>query len=123
MPSTTNPRLSDLEVAIERGLSTFHSVGSALAEIRDRRLYRATHGAFEAYCQERWGMQRNYANKVIAAAEVIGNLGTIVPILPITESQARPLTKLSPESQRKAWAKAVETAPEGKPLGGHVHEP
>ena len=26
-----------------------------LREIKDRRLYRGTHGTFETYCQERWG--------------------------------------------------------------------
>lgn len=39
-------------------------------------------------------MARNYANKMIAAAEVATNLGTTVPI-PTTERQARPLTRLS----------------------------
>lgn len=42
------------------------------------------------YCRERWGFARNYANKVIAAAEVMTNLGTNVPIIPATKSQARP---------------------------------
>lgn len=43
-------------------------------------------GTFEDYCNDRWGMARNYANKMIAAAEVVGNLGTIVPILPAAET-------------------------------------
>jgi hypothetical protein len=47
--------------------------------------------------EQRWQMTHNYANKLIRAAEVVGNLGTIVPILPTTETQARPLTKLDPE--------------------------
>ena len=55
-------------------------------------------------------MQRNYANKMIAASEVIQNLGTIVPILPTTESQVRPLTKLEPEEQTIVWQRATETA-------------
>ena len=56
-------------------------------------------------------MQRNYANKMIAASEVVQNLGTIVPILPATESQARPLTQLEPEEQAVAWQRVVESAP------------
>jgi hypothetical protein len=34
--------------------------------------------------------------------------------LPTNERQTRPLTKLAPEDQVKAWAKVIETAPEGK---------
>jgi phage N-6-adenine-methyltransferase len=112
-------RLTALEQTIERGLQTFVEVGNALLEIRDSRLYKQF-GTFEDYCRERWGMQRNYANKMIAAAEVVGNLGTIVPILPVTESQARPLTALEPDLQRIAWQRAVDTAPDGKVTAAHV---
>lgn len=113
-------RLELFEVRIERGLGVFNDVGESLAAIRDERLYRGTHDRFEDYCSERWGMQRNYANKLIAASAVVRNLGTIVPILPITESQARPLTGLVPEIQREVWTKAVTTAPEGKVTAAHV---
>ena len=70
----------------------------ALMEIRDGRLYRAEFGTFEEYCQERWGWGRNYINKLIASAEVVENLGTIVPKLPATERQARPLAPLPPDA-------------------------
>ena len=71
--------------------------------------------SFEHYCRERWQFARNYANKLIASSQVIENLnkGTIVPK---TESQARPLTKLEPEQQKEVWEKAVQTAPEGKSI-------
>jgi len=42
------------------------------------------------------------------------NLGTIVPILPKTESQARPLTSLEPEEQIEAWKRVITSTPEGK---------
>lgn len=41
---------------------------------------------------------------------------------PVTESQARPLTRLEPDQQRIAWQKAVETAPEGKVTAAHVYK-
>jgi hypothetical protein len=41
---------------------------------------------------------------------------------PQNESQIRPLTKLPPEKQVKAWRKAVETAPEGKITAQHVQQ-
>ena len=56
-------------------------------------------------------MQRHYANRLIAASEVVMNLGTMVPILPATERQARPLTQLEPEDQPVVWRRAVESAP------------
>ena len=55
--------------------------------------------SFEHYCRERWQFARNYANKLIASSQVISNLGTTVPIQPISERQARPLTKLEPEQR------------------------
>lgn len=115
-------RLAECEAVIERGLKTFVDVGNALLEIRDSRLYRAEFGTFEDYCQERWGFTRDYAKKIMRAADVIENLqnNTIVSFLPATESQARPLTPLAPEQQREAWTRAVETAPEGKITAAHV---
>lgn len=104
-------RLAQLEETIERGLATFVEVGAALMEVRDSRLYRDGFTTFEDYCRERWQMARNYANKLIAASEAVANLGTTVPILPITESQARPLTRLEPDQRRAAWTEAIETAP------------
>jgi protein gp37 len=92
-------RLVLLEATIRRGLATFIEVGNALAEIRDARLYREQgFRTFEDYCLKRWRWGRNYANKQIAAARVIQNLGTTVP-KSITERQARELVSLSPEQQ------------------------
>lgn len=67
-PSTR--RLAELEEVVERGLSTFVEVGNALMEIRDARLYRATHPTFEAYCRERWGFSRSHGYRLIRAAEL-----------------------------------------------------
>jgi len=126
--------LKKLESVIERNLTAFYEVGRALLRIRDGRLYRATHRTFESYCSDRWGFARNYANKLIASAAVLENLGTIVPKsekvsqstlkeeipLPKTETQVRPLVKLEREKQREVWKKAVETAPFGKVTAKHV---
>jgi N6-adenosine-specific RNA methylase IME4 len=99
--------LARCEAVIERGLKTFVEVGEALLLIRDRRLYRQTHSSFESYCRERWGMSKRRANQLVGAAGVIENLGTIVPVLPATESQCRPLAGLLPEEQREVWAEVV----------------
>jgi hypothetical protein len=111
-------KLSELESVIERGVQTFAEVGDALAEIRDGRLYRQTHGTFEDYCRERWGFQRNYANKIISAADVIGALGTVVPKIP-TERQARELVPLlsTPDVMREVVESVAEQGRRnGKPV-------
>jgi hypothetical protein len=46
--------LTRLEGVAQRGVGTYLQVGTALAEIRDRHLYRASHPSFEAYVRERW---------------------------------------------------------------------
>lgn len=116
--------LGRYEAVIKRGLEAFVAVGNALLAIRRDHLYRGTHSTFEAYVDERWRMTYSYANKLIGAAEVVGNLTTenrtIVHVLPQTESQARPLTKLPPDQQREVWREAVETAPKGKVTAAHV---
>jgi hypothetical protein len=86
-------------------------VGRALLQIRERRLYREAHKTFEDYCQDRFGMSRRRANQLILATSDTENLGTPVPI---TERQARPLTRLDPEQQREVWKEALNTAPNGK---------
>lgn len=116
-------QLVRLEETIERGLQSFVEVGTALLVIRESKLYRQTHATFEAYCRERWAMGKSRVYQMIDAADVVGNLqkSTIVDF-PATETQARPLAKLEPEQQREAWAKAVETAPDGKVTAAHVQQ-
>ncbi len=117
-------RLDELETVIERGQKTFYEVGSALAEIRDKELYKLSKGGefktFEEYCKKRWEFTGRYARYLLTGKETVDNLkgGTMVPV---SERQIRPLTKLeTPEEQREAWQKAVETAPNGKVTARHV---
>jgi hypothetical protein len=117
--------LTHHEAIIERGLQTFTEVGNALLAIRDRRLYRKDYSTFEEYCRRKWNMSQRHANRLVASAAVIQNLGPIGLIpSPANEAQARPLASLAPEQQRKAWALAVETAPidkEGQPYITAAH--
>ncbi|HZL06083.1 MAG TPA: DNA N-6-adenine-methyltransferase [Coriobacteriia bacterium] len=85
--------LTDCEQIIERGLATFVEVGQALLRIRDERLYRESHKTFEAYCRERWGMNRAHAYRQIEAAKIAGVLSPIGDT-PASESVARELVPL-----------------------------
>ena len=112
-------QLVTYEQVIATGLQTFVTVGTALLAIREGRLYRQSHPTFEAYCQARWGMVPQHANRLIAASEVVRNLEPIGSI-PASESQIRPLTRLAPHDQQAVWQEAVATAPNGKVTAAHV---
>ena len=102
--------LERCEVVIKQGLKTFVEVGQALMLIRDKRLYRAEFGTFEAYCQDKWNISRRRGYELINASVIVENVRNCaqIEIQPQTESQARPLTKLEPELQAEAWQRTVE---------------
>jgi len=111
-----------LETTIQRGLDTFMEVGSALAEINERKLYRQTHATFADYCRQRWNMHRSRAYQLMNAsktAERIVSTNVDIP-KPESEGQIRPLSQLAPERQAEAWQRAVATAPDGEVTGEHV---
>lgn len=101
--------LDRCETIIRRGLKTFIAVGEALLEIRDSRLYRATHPTFEDYLADRWQVSKAYGNRLIQAYEVARVLAPIGAV-PATESQARELVPLlhEPEKLRGLWAGITE---------------
>jgi len=106
-----------LELRVERA---FYEAGKALAELRDRRLYRSTHKTFETYCRDRFRFTRQAANYLIAGADVFENLTTIgCQTLPTSERQVRSLSALEPEQQCSVWQQAVE-ASSGKVPSGRV---
>ena len=107
-------RLAQLEAVIGKYRQDFCSVGKALSEIRDARHYqKLCFKTFERYVNVRWDMSKSQAYRLIEASVVIDNLSPIGDVLPKNESQARPLTKLDPYSQRKAWRGFLKTQ---KPL-------
>ncbi|BDI20466.1 hypothetical protein ANSO36C_62680 (plasmid) [Nostoc cf. commune SO-36] len=133
VPELTEQEISDrlhFERKVERA---FFEAGKALTELRDRRLYRSTHKTFEEYCRDRFGHSRQKSNYLIAAADVYENLTTICcqnsgiedlttngsQILPTSEGQVRPMTKLEPQEQWQVWQAAVQEA-DGKVPTGRV---
>ncbi|HYW21188.1 MAG TPA: hypothetical protein VE956_18195 [Nodularia sp. (in: cyanobacteria)] len=100
-----------LERKVERA---FFEAGKALTELRDRRLYRSTHGTFEEYCRDRFGYSRRQPYLLMEAAVIFDNLLENCDrndhILPTNEWQIRPLSKLDRDIQPEAWEQAVESA-------------
>ena len=89
LPADEATRLSYCEQTIAIGLKNFVDVGTALLEIQQHRLYRSTHANFAIYCQERWGMGKGYAYRVMEATKIVG-------ILPVNVGES-PALQLNPE--------------------------
>ena len=56
------------EIVIERDLRTSSGAGSALAHVRDRRLYLPAYSTFKDYCRERWRLSRIHVQEMIESA-------------------------------------------------------
>lgn len=109
LTTTEQQQLAALEATIQEGLREFQRTGAALAEIRDGRLYRASHATFDEYLQGRWGFTRQHAGRLISAAEVAQVLEPI-GYTPENENQARQpearaaakiVAQLEPEQQQQ----------------------
>lgn len=100
-----------LEPIITKGLQTFLEIGDALAEIRERKLYRIEHATFDAYLKSKWAISRSRALRLIHAAETMLPAGN----KPTTERNARPLINVCLLRQRIDWFKATERR--GFPMG------
>lgn len=119
-------RLEHCEAVIRRGLNTYVTVGLAIMEIREQRLYRATHQSFEAYARDRLECSREHAYRLIRAAAVALQLRehtTEGCPEPVREGHVRPLAALdSAEQQAEAWNRAVEAAGGELPTRAQVEE-
>ena len=62
------------ESVVEIGWQSFVDVGLALAEIRDRQLYRMEYDSFQAYCRAKWEYGRRYVDQLIGAAQLVRHL-------------------------------------------------
>jgi len=102
----------DLETAIKSGWKTFLEVGSAVAKIRDKKLYRNEYETFEEYLLNELGYSLPYAYSLIGSAEVNAQLSAIaeITVKPLNEAQFRELIPV-PEAKRvAAWKSAVKLA-------------
>lgn len=124
----THEEFTQLDGVVRRGLATFIEVGHALAEIRNRELWRAGgHSSWAAYCQAVGGLTKIHANRLIKGSEVVANITEVKPVgfthpgvTPRTEWQIRPLLRL-PDAQQQgiAWYRAVERA-NGQPTANLI---
>ena len=103
--------LDCLELHVKQSLEAFVAVGNALAEIRDRRLYREGYDTFETYLADRWGLKHQRAYQLIAGAAVSTIVDKAGLPAPVNEAQARELVPLlndDPEGLEEAWAEVID---------------
>lgn len=107
------------ESDIANGIAGLVPMAKALANVRDRKLYRENYPTFEAYCKGRWGMSRAWGNNHAHAATIIAFLSPFVDSdeLPVRESQTRALSsKDMPEGfVADVWKLALDTTPHNDP--------
>jgi hypothetical protein len=100
-------RLNQLEIVIEKGA---RSVGEALREISERKLYRAEYRTWKEYCNKRWGYHRSYAYRLIHFAKEVtaGNSAATLEV----ETEMSPngdavLPKIEGEARKRRVAKKL----------------
>jgi hypothetical protein len=102
---------------VKAGCAAFAKAGTALAAIKARQLYRASHDSFEAFCEHHFGLTARRVNQLIESAAVCQELAKHIPgaPLPKVEAEARALTGLTPAAAVEVWKEAVEVASPGTP--------
>jgi protein gp37 len=122
IPAVDQEQLASLlerEARIDRAQrNAYLEIGLELKAIRDGKLYatprsepvsgRYTFTTFEEYVEERWDMDISRGKQLVAAAEAVDKMATIVAILPARESHVRELLKIEDDGDRaKVWQSVV----------------
>lgn len=118
-------RLAEIEAEIQSCISNFFRTFELLAIVEAEGLWKDTHQSFTHYYTRKWGITRQRFQQLLKSKSVMENLisdtkkpnvsgpsdmqQSVAP-LPQNESQTRPLSKLKPPAQKKAWNKAVASA-------------
>ena len=103
-------RFEELDKIVKQGQKTFFSVGEALAEIRDKRLYRAVGlNSFESYCKEYRGITRRHADNLIQATKVrTADLRTLPS--DVSFKAAKAVAAVPEEDRQEVVEEAVQSA-------------
>ncbi len=112
--------LKTAESVIASNIGAFLRLGEALCIIKKRDLQKILNPelTFDGYCSRKWGFGKAYAYRLISGYECVQNLrkqlaSKNVTLLPTNEAQVRPLVRLSPTEQVKAWTTVLKKAKGG----------
>ncbi|MBV9001823.1 MAG: hypothetical protein JO304_22380, partial [Solirubrobacterales bacterium] len=84
-----------LSAIAEHGVAAYLEVTAALAEIRERQLYRDTHPSYEAYLQDRWGISSPTHEPSSELVVMSDNSSTPAPDRQSRSSAAKPCEALT----------------------------
>lgn len=102
--------LAEAEDKIRTGLVSFSQMGQALAVIKERQLYRASHRTFESYLLDKWKIGADYASKLITAASVCVALVRDGLPAPAREKHTRELNRVEPDHRSEVWKAALDAS-------------
>ena len=134
LPGVTAQEKSDfkrLDKIVRKGVQAFMECGKALIEIQEKKLWRAGGwSTWEGYCRQVAGLSKSYASRIINSTRVAFELSKPTEelpignsVVPVSESQVRPLLRLTePEKRVQAWTAAVERADGKQPTAVHGQE-
>jgi hypothetical protein len=112
-------RLRELAKVIRSGKTAFLEVGMALVEVQERRLYRARHQTFQAYCREELDISSGHAYALINSARAAARVEASGLPAPRSQAQALAISSLPRDMQAPVWGMAVREAG-GQPTGSRV---
>lgn len=108
-----------LDKIVRKGIEAFADAGEALLGIHEAKLWQAGgHTTWEDYCRSVAGMSKVHASRLMRASKCYIEMKTIPTgnVLPVSESQVRPLLKVEDSEKRAAaWVAAVDKAEGKKP--------
>jgi protein gp37 len=113
-----------LDKSVRKGLVAFAEAGEALLKIHSGKLWRAGgYKSWDEYCRTVAGISRVHAHRLLHASRCMAELKTLPTgnVMPLTESQVRPLLKLpEPAKRGEAWKMAVKKAEGSQPTAAEV---
>jgi hypothetical protein len=117
--------LAECESDIQENLQGAFVVGHRLAQIRDDKLYRATHSTFAGYCDDKWDFSKTHANRLIQAYDCEKRLKSVKDVevyVPNKESQVRCIADLKPEQQVEVAHVVFEQVGSGRATAEHFEK-
>lgn len=117
--------LAKLTTIVKTAIDNVRLGNEALREIRDRRLYRASHSTFEVFCQEVLGLSEQRISQILKGAEEVASLEGKVPDahIPSTERAIRELRRVkNPQNKAEILRIAAESSGSGKPTSSAIQE-
>jgi hypothetical protein len=108
-------RLTELRSIVKRGLQSWQAAAAALAEIRERQLYRSSHRSFAAFCQAEFDLSGRRCAQLIESFGIIQELRdqdqSGVVVADLSESAVRALAPIPPAERLAVLSEASQAEP------------